>query len=575
MPFVKEVTAIQPLQASMRVFTSLLRLRPAWRRWLARRWMAALASLVPAGALGLWYMRFVLATRESRLLPPVSRASFPLGSLGAWTDLLAVNKAIGRSADESNGLCVQWLGSAKGYAVTKAAHVELALTKSLDRSPNEGKFDPSQPTAAFAIGAGLWHIKMFMGFKTVGVLNGEEWKLARKRMAKHVQNVSHVRAQWDAVNSLANDFMDHVLDPSRPETQEVSSPLFTMAYDILSNAVFGEHANFMRKYSQNGEAEPVVQALKETMHEMTRRMGSVNPLDWVYVFDQWRPSQRRYVECKKMVWDYVKAMVARNRNDPTDCFLTALVKETSDESFIFDNVQTLMWAGHESTAASISFTLFELSSRPDLQERLQVEVEAVVGPTRELKYEHLAQLPLVSAVVDEALRLHPPAIWTNRALQQDAEFDGVTVKKGQLVFIPIRAVHRSPLNWDAPDEFRPERFLNKEAVPGSYIPFGSWASRRICPGFKLAHFELKACLAVFALRGIRLHRQLGDSEPCIRANGAFMLCLDNHLRISSSLAETREHRSVSEVSTCGMMQNKESRSISDCSTVASSTGVVT
>jgi len=270
-----------------------------------------------------------------------------------------------------------------------------------------------------------------------------------------------------------------------------------------------------------------------------------------------------------VVWDYVKAMVARNRNDPTDCFLTHLVKETTDEGFIFDNVQTLMWAGHESTAASLSFILLELSSRPDLLERLQAEVEAVAGPTRELKFEHLPQLPLVSAVVDEALRLHPPAIWTNRTLQQDTDFDGVTVKKGQFVWIPILAVHRSSLNWDSPNEFRPERFLNGEsAAPGSYIPFGSWASRRICPGFKLAHFELKACIAVFALRGLRLCRLPGDPAPCIRANGAFMLCLDNHLRISSSVAQVKERRESAAT------ERRES-AVSDCSTAASSIGALT
>jgi len=158
------------------------------------------------------------------------------------------------------------------------------------------------------------------------------------------------------------------------------------------------------------------------------------------------------------------------------------------------------------------------------------EITKVVGSGRQLEYEHLSRLSYVNAVVDETLRLHPPAIWTNREIQgRDLDLDGTKIPQGTMVFVPTVAVHRSKLNWDDPDEFRPERFLQRPEE-GSFVPFG--AGRRVCPGYRLAPFELRVCLATFALRGLKVMRQPDDPKPVIRANGAFQLCLKNHLRLS-------------------------------------------
>merc|ERR1712176_1583865 len=112
---------------------------------------------------------------------------------------------------------------------------------------------------------------------------------------------------------------------------------------------------------------------------------------------------------------------------------------------------------------------------------------------------------------------------------EDVTLDGVLVPKGSMVLVPIEAVHRSPLNWDDPTEFQPERFLKGQPVQGSHCPFGMITSRRVCPGYRLAPFELRVTLAVFALRGLRVSKPPDAAPPLIRANGAFQLCLDNYL----------------------------------------------
>jgi len=420
-----------------------------------------------------------------------------------------------------------WMGATKVWAVTKAAHVEHVLNGPPIRVPPAGSLE-----ASLALKAGVYHIKMFMGSKSVGVLEGHEWQMIRKQMSHYVQKSSHLKGQFACVHSLANEMVDFFVSPTRSHIQEVSGPLFSMAYDVLANAVFGEHSGFLRKLNKTGKSDPVVHALCCTMLEFARRMGSFNPLDWMYIFDCFRPSQKHFVQSYRIVWNYVAEIVNRRRNDKTESFLSHLVQGAS-ERMIFDNVQTCMWAGHESTAAALSFALHELSSRPELQQRLEAEVQSAVGEAGELKYEHIGKLPLVSAVIEEVLRLHPPAIWTNRGLQDNIVLDDVVLPRGSIVFVPIEAVHHSPLNWDEPLEFRPERFLDSRPVPGSHIPFGLLTSRRVCPGYSLAPFELKVVIATFALRGLRVSKPAGTPEPDIRANGAFQLCLENFLHLWS------------------------------------------
>lgn len=504
------------LFGSDRPWTSLsLNCRTALWSWLA---------VTPTAFIAAW-LYFHWSTRSARSLSDIQKAHFPLGSLLNWTDLLWVNRRILAEADPKTGLCVQWLGSSRAWAVTKAEHVDKVLQKSVSRGG-----DAHGLATRMAMVAGTFHIKMFMGWNSVGILEGRQWKEVRGHLGKFVQSTQHLKLQFEPIKEAANHLIAYFIKHQDQDSQEVSEPLFAMAYDCLSNAVFGEPAHFLRGLVETGEVHPVVHALADTMVEMTRRMGSFNPLDWLYIFDAWRPSQRRFVESQRIVWTYVKEIVERRKKDQTESFLYHLAQAATD-AVVYDNVQTCMWAGHESTAASLSFILHELSTRPDIQQKLREEVRGVVGVDGELKYEHmLGKLPYVNACVDEALRLHPPAIWTNRELEMELDLDGTKLPVGSPVFVPIVAVHRSPLNWDDPDEFRPERFYNTKVAEGAHVPLG--AGRRICPGHKLAPFELKVTLATLAHRGLHVERRPEDPQPTVRANGAFQLCLDNKLVLS-------------------------------------------
>lgn len=159
-----------------------------------------------------------------------------------------------------------------------------------------------------------------------------------------------------------------------------------------------------------------------------------------------------------------------------------------------DQIATIIVAGHETTAAALFWTLYLLAKHPDEQERLADEIMPH-GLTPENASELLPQLPRTRAVVDESLRLFPPAFVIVRQAIHDDETGGIPVRKGSLVLIAPWIMHRHRRYWAAPDRFDPSRFLPEAAPPPRfvYMPFG--AGPRICVGSPFALTELVLVVA--------------------------------------------------------------------------------
>ena len=169
-----------------------------------------------------------------------------------------------------------------------------------------------------------------------------------------------------------------------------------------------------------------------------------------------------------------------------------------------DNLLTFITAGHETSAVALTWTFYLLSLYPQVEARLRREVAAVTGGAA-LHAEHIAGLAYTRQVIQEAMRLYPPAPVIVREAQRDIELAGHAVKAGTVVYVPVYAVHRHEQLWPEPDRFDPERF-DAETMKGrhrlAYLPFG--AGPRICIGMGFALTEMTAILAVligaFSLR---------------------------------------------------------------------------
>jgi unspecific monooxygenase len=204
---------------------------------------------------------------------------------------------------------------------------------------------------------------------------------------------------------------------------------------------------------------------------------------------------------------------ASSPRDLLDLLMAARDPESGEgfsPSQLRDQIATMILAGHETTAVALCWSVYLLAHLPEVQERIAQEAAAVLsGSAAEPKP---SQLPYTRAVLDEVMRLYPPAYVIVRATRQPDKVAGVAMQPGDLAVISPWVLHRHKRWWREPDAFVPERFL-----PGTlaidrfaYLPFG--VGPRVCIG---AHFALTEATLVLAELLCSFRIELATSRPVL------------------------------------------------------------
>jgi cytochrome P450 len=165
------------------------------------------------------------------------------------------------------------------------------------------------------------------------------------------------------------------------------------------------------------------------------------------------------------------------------------------EKQLLDNLLTFLAAGHETTAKALTWALYLLARAPEWQERMRSEVRAVAGGSP-VSSDHLDNLVVTRAILEETMRLYPPAPIMTRQAAAAAELGTAVIPGGALIAIPIYAVHRHKRLWVDPDRFDPDRFApeRRGKIPRTqFMPFGF--GPRTCIGASFAMMEGVAILA--------------------------------------------------------------------------------
>ena len=174
-----------------------------------------------------------------------------------------------------------------------------------------------------------------------------------------------------------------------------------------------------------------------------------------------------------------------------------------------DNIRLFLSAGHKTSAAAVSWALWLLTRAPDamtavLEETAQCDVQSKTA------FQHM---PVTLAVLNEAMRLFPPAIMTVRQTQQDMQLGGIPLAAGTPVVVNFYAMHRHRKLWSDPDAFRPQRFLPSQTAaipPGAFRPFS--AGPHVCLGQKFAELESIVILTE-VLRAVRFTAGTDTPRP--------------------------------------------------------------
>lgn len=167
---------------------------------------------------------------------------------------------------------------------------------------------------------------------------------------------------------------------------------------------------------------------------------------------------------------------------------------------LHDELITLLFAGHETTATALTWALYWIHRQPPVRERLLEELEALEPAGAGADPEAVSRLPYLEAVINEVLRIHPVAMLTfPRLVEQPLVMAGCAFEPGDVLLGCIQAVHERPDLYPEPQRFEPERFLARSFGPTEFLPFGGGARR--CIGAALAIYEMKLILATLLQRG--------------------------------------------------------------------------
>ncbi|GMT16746.1 hypothetical protein PFISCL1PPCAC_8043, partial [Pristionchus fissidentatus] len=240
-------------------------------------------------------------------------------------------------------------------------------------------------------------------------------------------------------------------------------------------------------------------------------------MPWMWIDLVWKITgyDKEYKDNLKVLHDFTLNVIRKRREEYREneerltkrekkAFLDLLLEMEKEEKFtdedIREEVDTFMFEGHDTTAASLGWTLWCVSHHPEVQKKILEEIDAVFGgdTTRDCTSEDLVQLRYLERVVKESLRLYPSVPNLSRYVEEETQIKDTTIPAGVTLLISPFVIHRNPEFYPGPECFNPDNFLDESISsrpPYTFIPFS--AGPRNCIGQKFAVLEEKTLLSWF------------------------------------------------------------------------------
>ncbi|XP_074030274.1 cytochrome P450 6k1-like [Leptinotarsa decemlineata] len=324
---------------------------------------------------------------------------------------------------------------------------------------------------------------------------GLEWKTTRSKSTSLFTSVK-MRKFLATISNCANEMVAS-LEQNANENSDVNILEVIACYttDIIGSTVLGLDCNSFKnpnaEFRQMGRhlfnkfslMDKIKLFLTIYFPKLSEKLGVSNI----------QPEVSKFF-CKT-VCDLVKHREDNNiqRND----FLQMLIEmKNSSMQLTMDEIigQTFLFfaAGFESSSTTITMTLFELSQKPEIQNRLRNEIEECMKQhDNEVTYDMLMKMEYLNAVIEETLRKWPPLTTLTRVCVKDYTFrdSDVTIDKNTTVIIPALGFQLDSEYYPNPMEYDPERFMDKNAKHPGYFPFGE--GPRMCIGMRFGHMQVK------------------------------------------------------------------------------------
>ncbi|HEX5807534.1 MAG TPA: cytochrome P450 [Anaerolineales bacterium] len=362
-----------------------------------------------------------------------------------------------------------------------AIHPEAVRHVNVSNRQNYDKLQSYDVVRKFILGNGLV------------ASNGELWRRQRKLMApfytpKGVQAYGEIMLKdgyrllerWSQLNG---------------QTVEIGEEMTFVTAAIILRAMFSM------------ETDEAIIGMKNAVETM---LGYAGHNQTGIFIPLWIPtrSNQEYLRAREMVHSYIMSVIEHRRSQPEaqwpDDFLTRLMQARDEETgepmsddLLRDESITTFFAGHETTARTMTFAWYALAENPHVADRLHAELDSVLGE-RTPALEDLHRLPYTLRIIKEVLRLYPPAPFYIRDALADDRVGGFNTG-GLPVLMSPYYTHRHPDFWENPLEFNPDRWTpEREAAmhPYQYHPFA--AGQRVCIGNNFSLLEAHILLSLLA-----------------------------------------------------------------------------
>ncbi|XP_056156765.1 steroid 17-alpha-hydroxylase/17,20 lyase, partial [Lampris incognitus] len=332
-----------------------------------------------------------------------------------------------------------------------------------------------------------------------------------------------------AVDSLCDDLLS-----SRGQPVDPAPALMRAVTNVVCTLVFSSTYRH-----DDPELEEVIGANNGIVQTVTKG-GLVDIYPWLRVFPN--SCLSRMKECisvrdRLLARKLQEHKFSLSDGDPRD-LLDALLQGqrgsgrgqgSSEEEGISDDhilmtAADAFGAGVETTSTTLLWILAYLIHHPQVQERVQRELDECVGSGRGVCVSDRSRLPYLESVINEGMRIRPvtPVLLPHTALM-DSSIGGHSFSRGTRVLVNMWSIHHDPRHWDRPDLFRPERFLDNQGrriTPSCFLPFG--AGPRVCVGESLARLELFLILSSL-LQRLSFLLPDGASYPDLRGRLSVVL----------------------------------------------------
>ena len=327
---------------------------------------------------------------------------------------------------------------------------------------------------------------------------GDFWRRQRRLIqpAFHRRQINTFAQTMTAATADMLQRWEHLAVTGEPVN--IAEEMMRLTLDIVSKALFSTALS-------REEMDQVATVMTPMLRFATKRLERL-----VDITAGWPTPANRRQEARIKTLDEIvyRIIAARHQSGEQNDDLLAMLMAAQDEESgvgmsdrqLRDEVMTLFLAGHETTANLLAFTFYLLSRNVAVRQRLQTEVDQQLRGRRP-EVEDYNSLSYTRQVLDETLRLYPPAWLLGRQPLEDDQIGGYHVPAGSTVLIGVYAIHRHSDYWENPEGFDPDRFApgaEAERPRYAYLPFGG--GPRLCIGNNFALLEAALVLAMISQR---------------------------------------------------------------------------